>query len=98
MRVPLRTLSMKRKIILALVAVVLVPPLLLAAIISTSIPLARWENPDDLMAVDYQTDHRKRVFGYALDHTFVRGIKIANGTSQTVDTSDHNPMSVTLEF
>ena len=52
----------------------------------------------DLQAVDYQTDHRKRVFGYALDHTFVRGIEIANGTSQAVDTSDHNPMSVTLEF
>jgi endonuclease/exonuclease/phosphatase (EEP) superfamily protein YafD len=48
--------------------------------------------------VGYTDDYRKRVFGYVLDHTFVRGIKVAQGTSHAVDSSDHNPMSVTLEF
>jgi len=48
--------------------------------------------------VGYADDYRKRVFGYALDHTFIRGIRVANGTSHAVESSDHNPMSVTLEF
>lgn len=48
--------------------------------------------------VGYANDQRKRVFGYALDHTFVRDINTAFGTSHSVSTSDHNPMSVTLEF
>jgi len=51
-----------------------------------------------LEPVGYTNDLRKRVFGYALDHTFVRGIKVAEGTSHSVSSSDHNPMSVTLEF
>lgn len=54
---------------------------------------ARGLNP-----VGYSVDHRKRVFGYALDHTFVRDITVAQGISHSVETSDHNPMSVTLEF
>jgi endonuclease/exonuclease/phosphatase (EEP) superfamily protein YafD len=52
----------------------------------------------NLEPVSYTDDYRKRVFGYALDHTFVRGIRVATGTSHMVESSDHNPMSVTLEF
>jgi len=53
----------------------------------------------DMTPVGYaKTDQRKRVFGYALDHTFVRNIRVAEGTSYAVSTSDHSPMSVTLEF
>ena len=52
----------------------------------------------NLEPVGYAEDYRKRVFGYALDHTFVRDIRIAKGTSHSVESSDHNPMSVTLEF
>ncbi len=51
-----------------------------------------------LVPVAYDTDYRKRVFGYALDHTFVRDIKLAHGTSHAVQSSDHNPTSITLEF
>jgi len=51
-----------------------------------------------LEPVGYAQDYRKRVFGYALDHTFVRDIRIAESTSHPVKSSDHNPMSVTLEF
>jgi endonuclease/exonuclease/phosphatase (EEP) superfamily protein YafD len=48
--------------------------------------------------VVYTADYRKRFFGYALDHTFVRGMRVAEGTSHPVESSDHNPMSMTLEF
>ena len=51
-----------------------------------------------LMPVAYDTDYRKRVFGYALDHTYVRNIQPVHGTSYSVQSSDHNPTSVTLEF
>lgn len=51
-----------------------------------------------LEPVSYDSDYRKRVFGNALDHIYVRDIVRADATSYQVDTSDHNPMSVTLEF
>lgn len=51
-----------------------------------------------LQPVGYTDDYRKRFMGNPLDHTFVRGIRLANGTSHAVETSDHNPTSVTLEF
>jgi len=46
----------------------------------------------------YADDYRKRFFGNPLDHTFVRGLRVTSGTSFPVETSDHNPTSVTLEF
>jgi endonuclease/exonuclease/phosphatase (EEP) superfamily protein YafD len=52
----------------------------------------------NLEPVSYTDDYRKRVFGYALDHTFVRGIRVVAGTSHSIDSSDHNPMSMMLEF
>jgi endonuclease/exonuclease/phosphatase (EEP) superfamily protein YafD len=52
----------------------------------------------NLEPVKYSDDYRKQFFDYALDHTFVRGIRVVAATSHLVDSSDHNPMSVTLEF
>jgi endonuclease/exonuclease/phosphatase (EEP) superfamily protein YafD len=51
-----------------------------------------------LTAVGFQTDLRKRVFGRALDHVYVRGIEIVDGTSHAVRSSDHNPISVLLRL
>jgi len=51
-----------------------------------------------LTPVGYQTDLRKRVFGRALDHVYVRGIEIVDGTSHAVRSSDHNPISVLLRL
>ena len=55
-------------------------------------------NSHGLKAVTYDNDHRKRFLGHALDHTYIRDITAARGTSYAVDTSDHNPVSVTLEL
>ncbi len=52
----------------------------------------------ELTAVGYQTDLRKRVFGRPLDHVYVRGIEIVDGTSHAVKSSDHNPILVTLRL
>ena len=51
-----------------------------------------------LKAVSYETDHRKRFMGNPLDHTYVRNVTISRGTSYQVDSSDHNPTAITLEF
>lgn len=51
-----------------------------------------------LTSLDYDDDHRKRVFGQPLDHIYVRGLQVMNATSFPVDSSDHNPMSVRLSL
>ena len=51
-----------------------------------------------LTALDYDDDHRKRVFGQPLDHIYVRGLQVMAATSFAVDSSDHNPMSVRLSL
>ncbi len=49
-----------------------------------------------LKKLDFTVDHRKRVFGQALDHIYVRGFEVVHATTQQVQSSDHNPMSVRL--
>ena len=46
-----------------------------------------------LVPVDFDTDHRKKLFGWALDHIYVRGLDTVYATSRSLDSSDHNPMS-----
>jgi endonuclease/exonuclease/phosphatase (EEP) superfamily protein YafD len=48
--------------------------------------------------LDYDEDHRKRTFGQALDHIYIRGLQVLDSTSANFDSSDHNPMSVTLSL
>lgn len=47
-----------------------------------------------LAMLDYDEDHRKRAFGWPLDHIYVRGLHVIDATTQVVGSSDHNPMSV----
>ena len=49
-----------------------------------------------LDALEYDIDHRKKVFGWALDHIYVRGLDIEHATTLQSQASDHNPMSVQL--
>jgi endonuclease/exonuclease/phosphatase (EEP) superfamily protein YafD len=49
-----------------------------------------------LEPIAYRTDHRKRIFGRAVDHVWVRGIDAGAGMSHAVETSDHNPVWVDL--
>ena len=52
----------------------------------------------DLKMLDFDEDHRKRVFGLPLDHIYVRGLLVLEATTREVDSSDHNPMSARLQI
>jgi len=51
-----------------------------------------------LTALDFDVDHRKRFFGWALDHIYVRGLYSEFATTLQSDASDHNPMTVRLRL
>ena len=51
-----------------------------------------------LKALDFDIDHRKRFFGWALDHIYVRGLYSEFATTLQSDASDHNPMAVRLRL
>lgn len=50
----------------------------------------------DLIAVEFVNDQRKQAFGHYLDHIYVRGLAALDAATRVVETSDHNPMLVTL--
>lgn len=50
----------------------------------------------ELVAIDFEKDHRVRIFGSALDHIYVRGLRTLDSSTEIVKTSDHNPMTVVL--
>jgi endonuclease/exonuclease/phosphatase (EEP) superfamily protein YafD len=52
----------------------------------------------NLEMLDFDEDHRKRVFGRPLDHIYVRGLEAIEATTREVDSSDHNPMSARLQI
>lgn len=52
----------------------------------------------DLVPLEYDVDHRKRIFGRALDHIYLRGLSIVHATTTVANSSDHNPMSVRLRL
>ena len=51
-----------------------------------------------LRSLDFDVDHRKRFFGWALDHIYVRGLHSEHATTLESDASDHNPMTVQLRL
>lgn len=51
-----------------------------------------------LVPLQYEVDHRKRWFGRALDHIYVRGLRTLHATSMELDSSDHNPMAVHFSY
>ena len=51
-----------------------------------------------LAMLDYDEDNRKRAFGQALDHIYVRGLQVIDATTHRVGSSDHNPMLVRLRL
>jgi len=52
----------------------------------------------DLEMLNFDEDHRKRVFGQPLDHIYVRGLEVIQATTREVNSSDHNPMSARLQI
>jgi len=53
---------------------------------------------NSMQAVEFQDDNRTKKFDHALDHMFVRGLRVKESTTEVVKTSDHNPISAKLEF
>jgi endonuclease/exonuclease/phosphatase (EEP) superfamily protein YafD len=51
-----------------------------------------------LNSVSFDEDSRITVFGNPLDHILVRGLEVLDSRTYTVDSSDHNPFSVTLRL
>ena len=51
-----------------------------------------------LTALDFDVDHRKRFFGWALDHIYVRGLRSEYATTLSSRASDHNPMAARLRL
>ena len=51
-----------------------------------------------LTALDFPDDNRVKKFGNYVDHIFVRGLLPVDSSTTVVDSSDHNPMSVTLRM
>ena len=50
-----------------------------------------------LLAVTFSPDHRTSRFGRPLDHLYVRGLTWQSSETVQVETSDHNPLIVTLQ-
>ncbi len=44
----------------------------------------------------FPDDRRSRIFGHALDHIYVRGLRVLEAGATPVTSSDHNPVSATL--
>lgn len=54
-------------------------------------------NELELTPVSFSPDHRTSRFGRPLDHLYVRGLALQSSETLQVDTSDHNPLIVTLQ-
>lgn len=52
----------------------------------------------NLQAVSFQEDYRKRAFGELLDYIYIRDLNVIEATTYQISSSDHNPMSVRLRL
>jgi endonuclease/exonuclease/phosphatase (EEP) superfamily protein YafD len=50
-----------------------------------------------LKELTFEEDHRVKVFGWIVDRIYIRGLIAVEAKIDIVDSSDHNPMSVTLQ-
>ena len=52
----------------------------------------------DLKPIHFEEDHRVRFLGLPLDHVFVAGLQVVTTHTHEVQSSDHNPISLTLSM
>ena len=52
----------------------------------------------DLNELSFDVDNRIAPFGNIVDRVFVRGLNAVETSTEVVDSSDHNPMSITLSM
>ena len=60
-------------------------------------PLDALTNELELTPVSFSPDHRTSRFGRPLDHIYVRDLTWQSSETVQVETSDHNPLIVTLQ-
>ena len=51
-----------------------------------------------MKAIGFEDGHRVRFFGSVVDHVFIGELKVQAATAHLVDSSDHNPMSISLSI
>jgi endonuclease/exonuclease/phosphatase (EEP) superfamily protein YafD len=51
-----------------------------------------------LEAVTFSPDHRTTVFSRPIDHIYTRGLAVIDASVVTVDSSDHNPLLMTVRW
>ncbi len=51
-----------------------------------------------LVAIEFEEDHRVRIFGSVVDHVFVGGLHVRAANTHRLESSDHNPMSIRLSL
>ena len=51
-----------------------------------------------LEAVTFSPDHRTTVFSRPIDHIYTRGLAVIDASIVTVDSSDHNPLLMTVRW
>ncbi|MFU8765254.1 MAG: endonuclease/exonuclease/phosphatase family protein [Haliea sp.] len=78
-------------------------PVLIAGDLNTWNPLrvravSEFMASHDLTAVEFKHDLRTTVFGNPLDHILIRGLETAAAYAIPVDSSDHNPLLVSLRL
>ncbi len=52
----------------------------------------------DLVSLTFNDDRRTTFFGKHVDHIYVRGLKVLDARTPVVESSDHNPIIVTLSL
>ena len=52
----------------------------------------------NLQPIEFADDHRTRFFGSTVDHIFIGGLTVQRATMQQVDSSDHNPLLISLSL
>ena len=52
----------------------------------------------ELDELSFDSDNRVTPFGSIVDHVFVRGLNTLETSTEIVESSDHNPMSITLSL
>jgi endonuclease/exonuclease/phosphatase (EEP) superfamily protein YafD len=60
--------------------------------------LGQFMRKHELNAVAFEPDARTTFFGLPLDHIYLRGLRTLEARIAQIDTSDHNPLLVTLEL
>ena len=60
--------------------------------------LERFMLNHQLFSVPFTPDLRKRIWKMPLDHVYLRGLNLISASAVKVKTSDHNPLSITVEI